>query len=55
MCGLVEVLGGVLVLGGITAAHMSAFEAEAQVDPGVAHFQTFLATAGVRGDFVDVG
>ena len=48
-----EVFGGVLVFGGITAADVSAFEAEAKVNPGVAHFQAFFATGGVRGHFVE--
>ena len=49
-----KVFGGVLVFGGITAADVSAFEAEAKVNPGVAHFQAFFATGGVRGHFVEV-
>jgi hypothetical protein len=47
-----EVFGGVLVFGGITAADVSAFEAEAKVNPGVAHFQAFFATGGARDHFV---
>jgi len=47
-----EVFAGVLVFGGITAADVSAFEAQAKVNPGVAHFQAFFATGGVRGHFV---
>jgi hypothetical protein len=47
-----EVFGGVLVFGGITAADVSAFEAEAKVNPSVAHFQAFFATGGVRAHFV---
>jgi hypothetical protein len=48
--GLMEVFGGVFVLGGITAADVAALEAQAQVDPSVAHFQALLAAAGVRFD-----
>jgi hypothetical protein len=33
-----EVFGGVFVFGGIAAADMSAFEAETEMDPGIAHF-----------------
>jgi hypothetical protein len=40
--GLVEVFGGVPILGGIAAAHVAADLTEAQVDPRVAHLQTFL-------------
>jgi hypothetical protein len=38
----VEMLGGVLVLGRIAAAHVSANEAQAQVDPGVSGFHAIL-------------
>ena len=33
-----EVFGGVFVFGGIAAADMSAFEAETEMDPGIARF-----------------
>jgi hypothetical protein len=46
--GFMEMLGGVLVLGGVAAADVAAFEAEAQVDPSVTHFQAFLATVRMR-------
>jgi|SRR6516162_11223152 hypothetical protein len=49
-----EVFGGVFVFGGIAAADVSAFKAKAKMNPGVAHSQTFFATIGVRGDFVDM-
>jgi hypothetical protein len=39
----VEVFGGMAVLGGIAAADVSTAQTEAQVDPGVASFDTFLA------------
>src|SRR5205807_9542121 len=35
--------GGVLVLRRVAAADVAALEAEAEVDPGVAHLQAFLA------------
>ena len=37
-----EMFGGVLVLGRIATAHLSANQAQAQVDPGVSHFHAFL-------------
>jgi len=48
--GGMKMLGGVLVFGGIAAADVAAFEAQAQVDPRVAHFQALFAAAGVRFD-----
>jgi hypothetical protein len=48
MFGLVKVLGGVFVLRRIAAADVAAGEAQAQVDPGVAHLQTFFAAFGLR-------
>jgi hypothetical protein len=42
-----EMLRGVLVFGGIAAAHVSADQAQAQVYPCVAHFQAFFAAARV--------
>jgi len=44
--GGVIVLGGVLVLRGIAAAYVSACEANAQVNPIVAHFEAFFAALG---------
>jgi len=46
--GLVKVLGGVLVLGRITAANVTADQTLPQVDPGIAHFQALLATFAAR-------
>src|SRR6266436_1558815 len=48
--GRVEMPGGVLVLRIVTAAHMSTGEAEAQVHPGISHFQTVLTSLGARCD-----
>src|SRR5580698_3645868 len=42
--GLMKMLGSMLVLGGVTAAHVAANEALPQMHPGVAHFQTLFAT-----------
>ena len=44
----VEVLGGVPVPGVVAAPDVSAGATQAQVHPGVAHGETFLATIGVR-------
>jgi hypothetical protein len=43
MLGVMEMLRRVFVFGRIAAPHVAAFQTEAQVNPGVAHFQTFLA------------
>jgi hypothetical protein len=43
VCGM-KMFGGVLVLGGIAAAHMPTLEAQAQVYPGISSFQTILTT-----------
>src|SRR5215469_9881886 len=43
MLGLLKVLGCVLVLGGVTAAHVAALRAQTQVDPSVPHLNTLLA------------
>jgi hypothetical protein len=45
---------GVAVLRGVATAYVAALEAEAQVDPGVAGFEAFLAAAGVGVDGLDV-
>jgi hypothetical protein len=52
--GGMEMLGRVLILGGVTAAHMTTAETEAQVNPGITDFQTFLAAVGTRGDLSDL-
>src|SRR5205807_1568431 len=52
MIGRVEMLGCVLVLRIVTAAHMSTRETEAQVDPGISNFQTVLTSIGARRDFL---
>lgn len=39
----VKMLGGVLVLGRVTAAHMSTNAAEAQMHPGIAYLQALFA------------
>jgi hypothetical protein len=52
--GAVEVLGGVLVFGGVAAADVAALHTEAEMHPGVAHFQALFAALGVRRYFVNV-
>jgi hypothetical protein len=47
----VEVLCGVLVLGRIAAADMSAGKTDAQMNPLVAGLQTFFAAVGAGRDF----
>jgi hypothetical protein len=57
MFALVEVFGGVFVLRGIAAPNMAAAQALPQMDPGIAHLQTFLATFATgfdRPDFPQV-
>jgi hypothetical protein len=41
--GFVKVLRGVLVLRAVATTHVATFQAQSQVHPGVAHFQTLLA------------
>jgi hypothetical protein len=48
--GRMEMPGRVLILRGVTAAHMATGEAEAQVDPAVTDFQAILAAVGAGGD-----
>jgi hypothetical protein len=50
----VEMLGGVFVFGGVAAADVSAFHAQAEMYPGIAHFQALFAALGVRRYFVNV-
>jgi hypothetical protein len=51
MFRLMEVLAGVLVLGGIAAAYVATDEAFPQVYPGIAHLETFLAAFTAGSDF----
>ena len=53
-----EMFGGVLVLRRVAAAHMSADETQAQVDPGIAELNALLTyVRGRRSDFdlIEVG
>jgi hypothetical protein len=49
----VKVFCGVLVLGGIAAAYVAANQAEAEMHPGLAHFQAFLASVSAGSHFAD--
>jgi hypothetical protein len=42
MLRLVEMLGGVLVLGRVATTHVSTNQTQAQMDPGIARLNTFL-------------
>jgi len=53
MLGLMKVFRGVLILGGVATTDVAAFEAEAQVNPAVAHLETFLAAFVAGSDFLD--
>ena len=53
MPGGMEMLGGMPVLRGITAAHMPAGKTKPKMDPGIAHFQAFLAAFGFLLDGLD--
>ena len=44
MRGFVEVFRGVLVFRAVAAAYMTTLQAQAQMHPGVAHFQTLFAS-----------
>jgi hypothetical protein len=46
--GLVKMFGGVFVLRGIATTDMAADEAFPKMDPGVAHFEAFLAALPTR-------
>jgi hypothetical protein len=47
-----EMFGSVLVLGRVAAAHVSTYETEAQLDPGISHFQALFAAFGARRDLL---
>jgi hypothetical protein len=58
MVASVKVLGGMFVLGRIAAANVAALKAQPEVQPGVAHCETFLAACAAGRDrricFLDV-
>jgi hypothetical protein len=53
MLGRDEVLACMPILGIVAAADMSASSAQAKMNPGVAHRETFLATVAARSDGSD--
>jgi hypothetical protein len=53
--GVVEVLGGVLVLRAVAAADVAAGEAKAEVDPAVADLEAIFAAGGAGGDGANLG
>ncbi len=46
MARCMVMFAGMLVLGRVAAADMPADQADAQVNPGIAHFQTILTAVG---------
>lgn len=57
MLAAVEVLRGVFILRRITAADMSAFQAQPQMDPGVSHFHavfTNVLVGGCNADLIEM-
>jgi hypothetical protein len=52
--GGVEVAARVAILRRVAAAHVTAFQAHAQMDPRVSQLQAFFAAFGVRLDFLEV-
>jgi hypothetical protein len=52
MAGLVEVGAGVAVFRRVATAHLAAFQAHAQVDPGIAGLEAFFAAPGVGLDLL---
>ena len=51
---LMEVFRCVLVLGGIATTNIAAFQAKAQVDPRVTHFQALFTTVTAWGDVANL-
>jgi hypothetical protein len=52
--GLVEMLSGMLVLGGITASHFPADQAKTKMNPSVACFHALFAALGVWLDVLNL-
>jgi hypothetical protein len=46
MRGFVKMFCGVLVLRAVAAPHVATLQAQSQMHPGVAHFQTLFASLG---------
>src|SRR5262249_60943704 len=54
MLDLMKMLGGMPILRRIAAPDVSAFQAQAQMHPGIAHLQAFLAAFAAGSDFLDL-
>src|SRR5579864_7020893 len=54
MVAVHKVLGGVSVLRVVAAADVAAREAEAEMDPGVAHLQALLAAIAAGGNILNL-
>jgi hypothetical protein len=54
MSAVVEVPGGVLVLGIITATYVTADQAQAQMNPGIPDLQAVLAALGAGRDVLNL-
>jgi hypothetical protein len=54
MFHFLEMLGGMLVFRRVTTAHVSAGEAQAKVNPGVAHLHAFFADVRFAGFDLDL-
>src|SRR6266542_5990011 len=54
MLGVVEVLGGVRVLGVVATADVTALHAQPEVHPRVAHLQALLAAVGLAVDAMNM-
>jgi hypothetical protein len=52
--GGVKVFGGVLILGRIAATDVAATQAQAQVDPFIAHLQALFAAVRMRFDVANL-
>jgi hypothetical protein len=53
MCGLMKMLGGVLVLRRVTTANVTTLEAQTKVHPGVMHLEAFLAAFAAGSNLLD--
>ena|ERR1700674_2009807 len=53
MLGYAKVLGGMFVFGRVTATYVAALEAQPEMNPRVAHFQTFLASRAAWVNFTN--
>jgi hypothetical protein len=52
--GVMKMLAGVLVFGGVAAADVAAFAANAEMHPAVARFKAFFTALAARLDVLDL-